>query len=126
MDKSQNVRDSDSWKEFTGLDKPGDVQDSNRQLERIHWTGQTWRYKTVTDSWKEFTRLDKPGDVTLTEDWIEFTGLDKTGDVTLTEDWTEFTGLDKTGDVQDSNRQLDGIRSSDVFHPNSHHYTRIS
>jgi hypothetical protein len=82
--------------------------------------------KTVTDSWVEFTGLDKHGDVTLTEDWTEFTGLDKTGDVTLTEDWTEFTGLDKTGDVQDSNRQLDGIRSSDVFHPNSHHYTRIS
>jgi hypothetical protein len=66
-------------------------------------TGQTWRYEIVKMRTGQTWRCE-----------------------TLTEDWTEFTGLDKTGDVRDSNRQLDGIRSSDVFHLNSHHYSIIS
>ena len=57
---------------------------------------------------------------------MEFTGLDKPGDSNRGLDWMEFSGLDKPGDVQDSNRQMDGIRSSDVFDLNSHHYTRMS
>jgi len=53
---------TDSWKEFTGLGKPGDVTLTE------DWTNLEM-CKTVTDSWKEFAGLDKPGDVTVTEDW---------------------------------------------------------
>ena len=75
---------TDSWKEFAGLDKPADVQDSNIQLEGIRWTGQTWRC-----------------DINRGLDRIHWTG----------QTWRCDTnrGLDKPGDVQDSNRQLEGI-----------------
>jgi len=40
MDKPRDVTLTEDWTEFTGLDKTGDVQDSNRWLEGIHWTAQ--------------------------------------------------------------------------------------
>jgi len=46
------------------------------QLERIHWTGQTWRSETLTEDW---TKLEMCK--TVTDSWKEFTGLDKPGDV---------------------------------------------
>ena len=65
---------TDSWMEFNGLDKIGDIRDSNKQLDGIQWTGQNWRCmgQSQTAGWNsnDCTKLETYG--TVTDSWMEF------------------------------------------------------